>query len=119
LARVRIAYNNDPAALGPRSVIATFLLTPLSLGAGAPLGPEGPIVVVASGISVGVGRLLRLPRKVARGLIPAGAAAGIAAIFNAPITGVVFALEEVLGAADKGVLGGVIVAAVAAAVVEK
>jgi CIC family chloride channel protein len=100
-------------------VAATFLLTPLSLGAGAPLGPEGPIVVVASGISVAIGRLLDLPRKVVRGLIPAGTAAGIAAIFNAPITGVVFALEEVLGAADKGVLGGVIVAAVAAAVVEK
>ena len=119
LARVRRAYEEDATVLDARSVASTFLLTPLSLGAGAPLGPEGPIVVVASGISVGVGRLLRLPRKVVRGLIPAGAAAGIAAIFNAPITGVVFALEEVLGAADKGVLGGVIVAAVAAAVVEK
>jgi CIC family chloride channel protein len=51
-------------------------------------------------------------------MIPAGTAAGIAAIFNAPITGVVFALEEVLGTAERGVLGGAIVAAVAAAVVE-
>ena len=118
LARVRRAYGEDPGLLDARSVSATFLLTPVSLGAGAPLGPEGPIVVVSSGISAAIGRALALPRKVVRGMIPAGTAAGIAAIFNAPITGVVFALEEILGAADRGVLGGAIVAAVAAAVVE-
>ena len=118
LARVRRAYGQDPELLDFRSVTATFFLTPVSLGSGAPLGPEGPIVVVASGVSAGVARLLHLPRKVVRGMIPAGTAAGIAAIFNAPITGVVFALEEVLGTAERGVLGGAIVAAVAAAVVE-
>ncbi|MGH9442586.1 MAG: chloride channel protein [Thermoanaerobaculia bacterium] len=119
LARVRRAYGQDPGLLDARSIAATFLLTPISLGSGAPLGPEGPIVVVASGLSSGLARFLRLPRKVARGMIPVGTAAGIAAIFNAPITGVVFALEEVLGTAEKGVLGGAIVAAVAAAVVER
>ena len=118
LARVRRAYGQDPELLDFRSVTATFFLTPVSLGSGAPLGPEGPIVVVASGLAAGIARTLRLPRKVVRGMIPAGTAAGIAAIFNAPITGVVFALEEVLGTAEKGVLGGAIVAAVAAAVVE-
>ncbi|HET9792946.1 MAG TPA: chloride channel protein, partial [Thermoanaerobaculia bacterium] len=118
LARVRRAYGQDPELLDFRSVTATFFLTPVSLGSGAPLGPEGPIVVVASGVSAGVARMLRLPKKVVRGMIPAGTAAGIAAIFNAPITGVVFALEEVLGTAERGVLGGAIVAAVAAAIVE-
>ncbi|MGZ7033059.1 MAG: chloride channel protein, partial [Thermoanaerobaculia bacterium] len=86
LARVRMAYNDDPALLGPRSVLATFLATPLSLGAGAPLGPEGPIVVVTSGLSAAIGRLLRLPRQLVRGMIPVGVAAGIAAVFNTPIT---------------------------------
>jgi CIC family chloride channel protein len=119
LARVRIAYNSDPAALGPRSVLATFIATPLSLGAGAPLGPEGPIVVVTSGASAAVARLLHLPRRLVRGMIPVGVAAGIAAIFNTPITGVVFALEEVFGSAERGLLGGVIVGAVSAAVVER
>ena len=119
LARVRMAYNDDPKLLGPRSIIATFTATPLSLGAGAPLGPEGPIVVITSGVSAAVGRMLRLPRKLVRGMIPVGVAAGIAAVFNTPITGVVFALEEVFGAADRGLLGGVLVGAVAAAVVER
>lgn len=119
LARVRRAYGQDPGLLDGRSLAATFLLTPISLGSGAPLGPEGPIVVVASGLSAGLARMLRLPRKLVRGMIPVGTAAGIAAIFNAPMTGVVFALEEVLGAAEKGVLGGAIVAAVSAAVVER
>lgn len=119
LARVRIAYNGDPGALGPRSIAATFVATPLSLGAGAPLGPEGPIVVVTSGASAGIARLLQLPQRLERGLIPVGVAAGIAAIFNTPITGVVFALEEVFGSAERGLLGGVIVGAVSAAVVER
>lgn len=119
LARVRIAYNSNPEALGWRSIVATFLATPLSLGAGAPLGPEGPIVVITSGTSAAVARMLRLPRRLVRGMIPVGVAAGIAAIFNTPITGVVFALEEVFGSAERGLLGGVIVGAVSAAVVER
>lgn len=119
LARVRMAYNDNPRILGPRTIVATFVATPLSLGAGAPLGPEGPIVVVASGISVALARLLRLPQKVVRGMIPIGTAAGISAIFNTPITGVVFALEEVIGTSQRGILGGVLVGSVAAAVVER
>ena len=119
LARVRMAYNDNPRILGPRTIGATFIATPLSLGAGAPLGPEGPIVVVASGLSVALARLLRLPQKIVRGMIPIGAAAGISAIFNTPITGVVFALEEVIGTSQRGILGGVLVGSVAAAVVER
>jgi len=119
LARVRRAYGEDVDLLDDRSVAATLILTPISLGAGAPLGPEGPTVVVASGISMWVARLARLPKKLVRSMIPVGTAAGIAAIFNTPITGVVFALEEVMGNASRGLLGGTIVAAVSAAVVER
>ncbi|HYH09809.1 MAG TPA: chloride channel protein [Thermoanaerobaculia bacterium] len=119
LARVRVAYNSEPGILSTRTVTATFAATPLSLGAGAPLGPEGPIVVVASGLSVAIARLLRLPKRVIRGMIPIGTAAGISAIFNTPITGVVFALEEVIGTSQRGILGGVLVGSVAAAVVER
>ena len=119
LARVRRAYGEDIDLLDDRSVAATLVLTPISLGAGAPLGPEGPTVVVASGLSMWIARAARLPKKFVRSMIPVGTAAGIAAIFNTPITGVVFALEEVMGNASRGLLGGTIVAAVSAAVVER
>lgn len=119
LARVRMAYNGDVTLIGPRSIAATFLATPISLGAGAPLGPEGPIVVVTSGVAAAIARWLRMPPNIIRGMIPVGVAAGIAAVFNAPMTGVVFALEEIFGAAHRGLLGGVLVGAVAAAVVER
>ncbi len=119
LARVRLAYHRDPGLLNMRTVLVTFFLTPLSLGSGAPLGPESPTVVVSSGLSIALSRFLHLPRRIVRGMIPVGTAAGIAAIFNTPITAVVFALEEILGTAQRGVLGGAIVASVAAAVVQR
>ncbi|MDX1584843.1 MAG: chloride channel protein, partial [Thermoanaerobaculia bacterium] len=119
LARVRLAYHRDPSLLNWRTVVATFFLTPLSLGSGVPLGPESPTVVVSSGISVALAKFLHLPKRIVRGMIPVGTAAGIAAIFNTPIAAVVFALEEILGTAQRGVLGSAIVASVAAAVVQK
>ena len=63
LARVRMAHSRDLDLLGPRSVLATFVATPLSLGAGAPLGPEGPIVVVSSGTSMLLARWLERRRR--------------------------------------------------------
>ncbi len=119
LSRVRRAYAEDEAHLDPRTVLFTFLLTPLSLGSGTPLGPEGPTIIVTSGLSVWVARVLKLPKKVLRGMVPVGTAAGIAAIFRTPITGVVFALEELFGTSSRSILGGTLIAAVAAAVVQQ
>lgn len=119
LARVRRAWADDPRLLNWKTILLTFFLTPISLGAGVPLGPEGPTVVLTAGVSKYSAMLMRLPKRVVRGMIPVGTAAGIAAVFNTPMTGVVFALEEVLGTASRGILGGTIIAAVAAAVVQR
>ena len=119
LARVRRAYESDPALLDTRTIAATLFLTPISLGGGMPLGPEGPTVVVASGLATKLARVFKMPKRMVRGMIPVGTAAGIAAIFNTPITAVIFAFEEITGTASRGVLGGTIIAAVAAAVVER
>ena len=120
LALVRQAFAEGPdALLDARTLAGTFGANVLSLGAGTPLGPEGPTVVLTSGFAASAARALKLPGRFVRGMVPVGTAAGIAAIFNAPITGVVFALEEILGAASRGVLGGALLAAVAAAVVQK
>src|SRR5205814_9249090 len=77
LARVRRAYGEDIALLDNRSVAATLVLTPISLGAGAPLGPEGTTVVVASGVSMGIARMTRTPRTLVRSVHPDTLAAGL------------------------------------------
>ncbi len=69
----------------------------VSLGTGASLGPEGPSVEIGANLGVVVGQALQMSKERQRLLLGAGAAAGLAAGFNAPIAGVFFALEVVLG----------------------
>jgi chloride channel protein, CIC family len=118
LTLVRKAYAGE-AKLDLRTFCGAFVANVLSLGAGTPLGPEGPTVVLTSTFATAMARRARLPLRLVRGMIPVGTAAGIASIFGAPMTGVVFALEEVIGTASRGVLGSALLAAVAAAVVER
>lgn len=77
--------------------IAKTLAAAISLGTGASLGPEGPSVEVGANIGILLGQALKVSRKRQKLLLGAGAAAGLAAGFNAPIAGVFFALEVVLG----------------------
>ncbi|MCU0549585.1 MAG: chloride channel protein [Leptolyngbya sp. Prado105] len=79
-----------------RPIIKT-LAAAVSLGTGASLGPEGPSVEVGANFGLLVGQTLKVSRDRQRLLLGAGAAAGLAAGFNAPIAGVFFALEVVLG----------------------
>ena len=74
---------------------------------------------ICAGIASSLGRLARVSPKRLRRLLPVGAAAGIAAAFNAPIAAVTFTIEEVVGNLDQSVLSGVIVAAALAAVIER
>lgn len=69
----------------------------ISLGSGASLGPEGPSVEVGAYFSLLLGQALKVSQERQRLLLSAGAAAGLAAGFNAPIAGVFFALEVVMG----------------------
>jgi CIC family chloride channel protein len=76
-------------------------------------------VHICAGIAGLLGRVAGVSPRSARRLLPVGAAAGIAAAFNAPIAAVTFTIEEVVGDLDKSVLSGVIVAAALAAVIER
>jgi H+/Cl- antiporter ClcA len=73
-------------------VIGKVVMTILALGAGASIGREGPTVQIGAALMLKVAKIGRLVH--ARGLILAGSAAGIAAAFNTPLAGVVFAIEE-------------------------
>lgn len=76
-----------------------MLAASISLGTGASLGPESPSVEIGSNIGILLGQLFQVSKDRYRLLLGAGAAAGLAAGFNAPIAGVFFALEVILGTA--------------------
>jgi H+/Cl- antiporter ClcA len=81
--------------LSLRIATGKVVLTLLGLCSGASIGLQGPTVQVGAAIMHSFGRLLRLPRlDLERALVLAGGAAGVAAAFNAPLAGVVFAIEE-------------------------
>jgi chloride channel protein, CIC family len=100
-----------------RTVIGKFITCALAIGSGFSLGPEDPSLQIGAGIASALGRRLRFSKEKARLLAPVGAAAGLAAAFNAPIAAVLFVIEEVIGTWSAGGLGGVVLAAVSSVVV--
>ncbi len=117
--QVKVAYAGRGAPLRMRDAVGKFFVGALQIGTGSSLGREGPTVQIAAGLASRIGRLARLSPDDVRRLLPVGAAAGIAAAFNAPIAAVTFTIEEVVGTLDQTVLSGVIVAAALAAIVER
>ena len=117
--QVKVAYATRGAAVTLRDSIGKFFLGSLQIGSGGSLGREGPTVHICAGIASAIGRLGRISPQSRHRLIPVGAAAGIAAAFNAPIAAVTFTIEEIVGKLDQTVLSGVIVAAALAAVIER
>jgi CIC family chloride channel protein len=92
-----------------RTTLGKFLCTSLTLASGIPLGREGPSVQVGGGIASVLGRHLGLnPGQ--KKLIPAGAAAAIAAAFNTPLAAVMFSLEEIVGDLHSPVMGAAVLA---------
>lgn len=100
-----------------RTVIGKFITCVLAIGSGQSLGPEDPSLQMGAGIASALGRSLRLSREKQRLIAPIGAAAGLAAAFNAPISAVIFVIEEIIGTWSGGVLGAVILAAISSVVV--
>ncbi len=104
--------------LSPRVAIGKFLLTVLGLFSGASVGREGPTVQIGASIMHSLGRLTRFSRiEAERGLILAGGAAGVAAAFNTPLAGVVFAIEEMSRSFESRTSGTVLTAVIVAGIV--
>ena len=99
-----------------RTVIGKFLMCSLAIGSGHSLGPEDPSLQMGAGIASALGRGMRLSQAKVRLIAPVGAAAGLAAAFNAPISSVLFVIEEVIGTWSAGVLGAIVLAAVSSVV---
>lgn len=92
-----IAAAQGIQKISPLRPVTKMVAAAVSIGTGASLGPEGPSVEIGGNIGMLVGQVLQVSKERHRLLLGAGAAAGLAAGFNAPIAGVFFALEVVLG----------------------
>ena len=80
----------------PLSTLETIFTAGITIGSGGSAGAEGPIIQIGAGLASGVGRLFRVARHHMPILVGCGCAAGISAIFNAPIGGVLFTIEVIL-----------------------
>jgi H+/Cl- antiporter ClcA len=104
--------------LSIRIAVGKIALTLLALLSGASLGREGPTVQVGASIMYALARFNPIPsREFERGLILAGSAAGVAAAFNTPLAGVVFAIEEMSSSYEQRTSGTVLTAVILAGIV--
>ena len=113
-----IAATQEGQKITPWRGLVKMVAAAVSLGTGASLGPEGPSVEIGANLGMFLGQMLKASQERQRLLLGAGAAAGIAAGFNAPIAGVFFALELVLGTTfATSAVSVVVLAAVVASLV--
>jgi chloride channel protein, CIC family len=102
-----------------RTVIGKFLLSAIAIGSGHSLGPEDPSLQIGAGVASLISRRFGMSKAKLRIFAPIGAAAGLAAAFNAPISAILFVIEEVIGQWSAAVLGSIVLAAVSSVVVAR
>ncbi|MCA9672098.1 MAG: chloride channel protein [Myxococcales bacterium] len=114
---VKLACTRFGGRIRARVAVVKTTASAVCIGTGGSVGREGPIVQIAASLGSAVGRLAGLRGPYLVDFVAAGAAAGIAATFNAPIAGVMFAIEIILGRGTPRHLSPMVVAAVVATVV--
>ena len=114
IASLSIASHTErDRLLGMRTVVGKIFLTLIGLASGAAVGREGPTVQIGAAIMHAMGKLIRFSRHdMEKGLILAGGAAGVAAAFNTPLAGVVFAIEEMSRSFEERTSGTIITAVI-------
>ncbi|MBN1179352.1 MAG: chloride channel protein [Anaerolineae bacterium] len=103
----------------PRVAVVKTLASAVCIGTGGSVGPEGPIAQIGAAIGSAVGQVFDFSDERVRNLVACGAAGGIAAIFNAPIAGALFAIEVILGRLNTVYFGAVVISAVTADVIAR
>ncbi len=102
-----------------RTGFMAALVSALTLASGGSSGREGPVVHLAACLGGLVSNVLRLDRSARQTLLGCGVAAGVAASFNAPIAGVFFALEVVMGNYALGAFAPVVIASVTGTIISR
>jgi CIC family chloride channel protein len=103
----------------PRTVGLRTVTAALTIGSGGSVGREAPIAQIGAAIGSAVGQFLRVSAERMRSLVACGAAGGIAAVFNAPIGGVFFSLEVLLGDFSAATFAPIVVASVVSTTVSR
>jgi len=116
---VKAALGGVNLSLNLRVAVAKLLTTILAVGSGLTLGRQGPTVQIGASLASWIGHLMPTSPDYRRQLIACGAAAGLAAGFNAPIAGVLFVVEELLHDVSGLTLGTAIIASFIGAVVSQ
>jgi len=94
--QVKVAFWRDFGYLPFRVALAKFFGCVITIGGGSSLGREGPTVHIAGALASNVAGLLGAPKQERRPALLAGAAAGLAAAFNTPLSAITFVLEEIM-----------------------
>ncbi len=113
------AVARHDGVIRPRIAVVKILASGVTIGTGGSAGREGPIVQIGSALGSTAGQLMKLSAKNIKVLVAAGAAAGISATFNAPLAGVIFASEIILGTFAVESLTPIVLASVLADVVQQ
>lgn len=94
--RILYAISRKQSRIKFHNCYSSILTSSLTIGFGGSVGAESPVVMTGAAIGSNIGRLLRMDAKMLTLMVGCGAAAGIAAIFKAPLAGMVFTLEVLL-----------------------
>lgn len=108
------SVSRGTGRVDPAVAVEKILTSGITIGSGGSAGAEGPIVQIGAGIASGFGALFGVARQHMPVLIGCGSAAGISAIFNSPIGGVLFTLEVILRDFSVRTFTPVVIAAVVA-----
>jgi chloride channel protein, CIC family len=113
--QVKVAFWRDFGFIPARVVIAKFFAGAISIGGGCSLGREGPTVHIAGALASNIAGWLGVAKQGRRPALLSGAAAGLAAAFNTPLSAITFVLEEIIeDLNNRGFLAEVLIASVTA-----
>ncbi len=116
---VMLAVALRGGIIRPIITLAKSIASSICIGSGGSAGREGPIVQIGSALGSTVGQMFKMSGERVKILVGCGAAAGISATFNAPIAGVLFALEIILGDFTMYAFSPVILSSVIATVISR
>jgi CIC family chloride channel protein len=116
---VILSVTSRQSTIRHRVTFLKGLITSLLLAAGASVGREGPIVQIGSSVGSSVAQLFDLSPELRRLCLACGAAAGISATFNAPITGAVFAMEIILLNIEVSYISHLVIASITGSVLSR